>query len=98
VNGRTSLTVAPFTKKLSGPIKFPSSVRRWEPKDGWINMKGRPMRQGEEVLGELQGEPSGGHLWDNNILHKIRKLYYRLHSRSDVGSWCQQCDTSASRS
>jgi hypothetical protein len=54
-----------------------------------------PRSKVKEVLTELHGGPSGGHLGVNKTMDKIRQRYYWLHSMSDVERWCQQCDTCA---
>jgi hypothetical protein len=41
----------------------------------------------KEILAELHGGTSGGHLGVNNTFDKIRQQYYWLHSRSDVERW-----------
>jgi hypothetical protein len=46
-----------------------------------------------EVQGELHVGSTGGRLDVNKTLHKVRQQYYWLRARSDIGRWCQQCDT-----
>jgi hypothetical protein len=45
----------------------------------------------KEVLAELDGKPSRGHISVNKTLEKVTQQYYWLHFRSS--RWCHQCDT-----
>jgi hypothetical protein len=47
------------------------------------------------VLTELHGRWSGGHLGVNKTLDMVRQRYYWLQVRNNVENWCQQCDTCA---
>jgi hypothetical protein len=38
----------------------------------------------KEVLAEMQGGTSGGHLGTNKTIDKVRQHYYWLHLRGDV--------------
>jgi len=49
----------------------------------------------KEVLAEMHGDTSGGHLGVNKIIDKIRQRYYWLHLRGDVERFRKRCDTSA---
>jgi hypothetical protein len=50
-----------------------------------------------DVLTELYGGPSGGHLGVNKILDKNLQKYFWLQARNNVEEWCRQCDTCAAR-
>jgi hypothetical protein len=69
--------------------------RLWECADGTTKTAQVviPRSKVKEVLTEMHGWPSGGHLGVNKTLAKVRQRYYWLHSRDDVESWCRQCDT-----
>jgi hypothetical protein len=54
-----------------------------------------PRSKVKNVLTEMHGGPSGGHLGVNKTLDKVRQRYYWLHSMDDVEIWCRQCDTCA---
>jgi hypothetical protein len=54
-----------------------------------------PWSKVKELLAELYGGLSGGHLGVNKILDKVRQRHYWLHSWSDIERWCHQCDTCA---
>jgi hypothetical protein len=49
----------------------------------------------ENLLTELHGGPSGGHLCVNKTLNKIRHRYYCLQVRNHIETWCRQCDVCA---
>jgi hypothetical protein len=54
-----------------------------------------PRSRVQDVLTELHGGPSGGHLGVNKTLNKVRQRFYWLQARADVEKWCRQCDTCA---
>jgi hypothetical protein len=69
-------------------------VRRWESTDRKeTNQIVVPHTKVKEVLAEMHGGTSGGHLGTNKTIDKVRQRYYWLHLRDDVERWCQQCDT-----
>jgi len=72
-------------------------VRHWESAD-WRKKTAQvvvPQSKVDEVLTELHGGASRGHLGANKIMDKVRQRYYWLRSRDDVGRWCRQCDACA---
>jgi hypothetical protein len=54
-----------------------------------------PRSKVKDVLTEMHGGPSGGHLGVNKTIDKVRQRYYWLHSRDNVERWCPQCDNCA---
>jgi len=72
-------------------------VRHWESTDGKKKTAQVviPRSKVKEVLAEMHGGTSGGHLGVNKTIDKVRQRYYWLHLRGDVERWCQQCDTCA---
>jgi hypothetical protein len=72
-------------------------VRRWESADGRKKTAQVvvPQSKVEEVLTELHGGASGGHLGANKTMNKVRQRYYWLRLRDDVERWCRQCDACA---
>jgi hypothetical protein len=58
----------------------------WESADGRSKTAETIIFQSKvkEVLGELRGGSSGGHLGINKTLDNVRHRYYWLHARSDV--------------
>jgi hypothetical protein len=48
-----------------------------------------------DVLPELHGGWSEGHLGVKKTLNKVWQRYYWLQARNDVEMWCRQCDTCA---
>jgi hypothetical protein len=71
--------------------------RHWESADGKTKTVQTviPRSKIMEVLAEMHGGPSGGHLGVNKTIDKVRWRYYWLYMRGDVERWCQQCDTCA---
>jgi hypothetical protein len=69
----------------------------WESADGTNKMAQIviPCSKLKEVLVEMHGATSGGHLGTNKTIDKIRQRYYWLHLRGDIERWCQQCNTCA---
>jgi hypothetical protein len=58
-----------------------------------------PRSRVKDVLTELHGGSSGGHLGVNKTLNKVRQWYRWLQARDDIDSWCRLCDIcAASRS
>jgi hypothetical protein len=55
--------------------------RHWESVDG----KKEPA-QVKEVMAEMRGGTSGGHLETNETIDKVWQRYYWLHLRGDVES------------
>ena len=72
-------------------------VRHWESADGKKKTAQVivPRSKVDEILTELHGGTSGGHLGANKTLDKIRQRYYWLRLRDDVERWCRQCDVCA---
>jgi hypothetical protein len=71
-------------------------VQQWESADGKkMAQVVIPHSKVKEVLTEMQGSTSGGHVGVNKTIDKVRQRYYCLHLRGDVESSCQQCDTCA---
>jgi hypothetical protein len=68
----------------------------WESADGKKRTAQIVIPHGKvkEVLVEMHGGTSGGHLGTNKTIDKVRQRYYWLHLRGDVERWCQQCNTS----
>jgi hypothetical protein len=52
-----------------------------------------PRGKVKEVLAEMRGGPSGGHLGVKKALDNVWQRYYWLHLKGDVERLCQQCDT-----
>jgi hypothetical protein len=48
-----------------------------------------PRSKAKEVLVEMHGGTSRGHLETNKTIDKFRQRYYWLHLRGDVERWCQ---------
>jgi hypothetical protein len=69
-------------------------VRNWESANGQsqVDQIVFPRSRTKDVLAELHGGPSGGHLGINRTLNKVRQRYYWLQAKDDVERWCQQCD------
>ena len=72
--------------------------RKWESADGSKHRMQTviPRSRTTEILDEMHGGPSGGHLGVNKTLDKTRERFYWLHVREDVESWCRRCNTCAS--
>ena len=72
-------------------------VRQWESADGKKKTAQVviPESKVKDVLTEMHGGTSGGHLGANKTMDKVRQRYYWLHLSSDVERWCRQCDTCA---
>jgi len=72
-------------------------VRHWESTDGRKKTAQVvvPQSKVDEVLTELHGGASGGHLGANKTMDKVRQRYYWLRLRDDVERWCRQCDVCA---
>jgi hypothetical protein len=49
----------------------------------------------KNMLTELHGGSSGGHLGVNKTLNKVRQRYYWLQARGDIERWCPMCDICA---
>jgi hypothetical protein len=71
----------PHVQKLLGPMEIPCSkrwltgtplgIRQWSIKDSQVVL---PRSRVDNVLAELHGGPSGGHLGVNKTLDKVRLL------------------------
>jgi hypothetical protein len=63
---------------------------KWESANGRskVDQIVHPRNKVEDVLTELHGGPSGGHLGVNKTLNKILQRYYWLPSRNDIETWC----------
>jgi hypothetical protein len=72
-------------------------VRNWESANGRSQIDQIVLLRSRinDVLTELHGGPSGGHLRINRILNKVRERYYSLQAKNDVERWCQKCDICA---
>ena len=71
-------------------------VRQWESADRKkMAQVDIPKSKNKEVRSEVRGGMSGGHLWANKTMDKVREPYYWLHFRGDVERWCRQCETCA---
>jgi hypothetical protein len=71
-------------------------VRHWESADGKRTAQVViPRSRVKEVLTEMHGGTSGGHLEVNKTIERARQRYYLLHLKDDVERWCQQCNTCA---
>jgi hypothetical protein len=71
--------------------------RQWESANGQSEIAQivLPRSRVKDVLTELHGEPSGGHLGVSKTVGKVRQRYYWLQPRNNVEKWCRQCDTCA---
>jgi hypothetical protein len=71
--------------------------RNWESANGRSKVAQMvlPRSKVEDVLTELHGGPSGGHLGVSKTLNKIRQRYYGLQARNGIETWCRQCDVCA---
>jgi hypothetical protein len=54
-----------------------------------------PRSMVKDVLTELHGGTSGGHIGVNETLNKVRQRYYWLQAKGDIERWCCQCETCA---
>jgi hypothetical protein len=54
-----------------------------------------PQCKAEEILTELHGGPSGGHLGVNKTLNKLRQRYFWLQARHDIEEWYCRCKPNA---
>jgi hypothetical protein len=65
-------------------------VHRWESTDrqSHISQIVLPRNRVKDVLTELHGRLSGGHLGVNKTPTKFRQRYYWLQGRSDIEKWC----------
>ena len=71
--------------------------RRWESLNG-RNIRIQtvlPRSRVKEVLEELHGGTSGGHLGVNKTIDRVRERFYWLHMRQDVEDWCRRCSSCA---
>jgi hypothetical protein len=92
----------PRLEKLLGPVEVASSKSDLQDSH-WVSADGKtktaqtviPRGKVKQVLTEMHGEPSGGHLGANKTLDKVRQRYYWLHLKGDLKRRCQQCDTCA---
>ena len=57
--------------------------RHWESVDEKTAQIVIPFSKVKEVLAEMHGGTSRGHLWANRAIDKLRQLYYWLHLRDD---------------
>jgi hypothetical protein len=76
-------------QKLMGPMELPSSER-------WCTraLLGNGPWEDKDSPNSPSPELHGGHLHINKT-RQIQTVALWLHQRSDVESWCQQCDTCA---
>jgi hypothetical protein len=54
-----------------------------------------PLSRVKDVLTELHGGSSGGHLGVNKSLNKLRQRYYWLQARGNIERWCRLYDICA---
>ena len=54
-----------------------------------------PLRS--SILHQLHEAPAGGHLGEDNTLHKLRERFYWPGHQIDVKVWCRTCKDCASR-
>ncbi|XP_045124905.1 uncharacterized protein LOC123512544 [Portunus trituberculatus] len=69
-------------------------VKRWEAaggvrSDAWLVVVPRALRA--EVLKELHGVVTSGHVGEWRTLHRLRQRCYWVSMRSDVREWCRAC-------
>ena len=68
--------------------------RRWEDARGrasyWVVLVPRTLRQ--ELLQEVHGGITSGHLGEKKTLSRLRQRYYWVGMRRDVQEWCRACD------
>jgi hypothetical protein len=71
--------------------------RNWESADGLSHIAQivLPRSREKDVLSELHGGPSGGHVGVGKTLNKARQNYYWLQARNDIEKWCRQCNAYA---
>jgi hypothetical protein len=72
--------------------------RNWESANGRSQVAQIviPRSRVKDILTELHGGPSVGHLGVNKTLNKVRQRFYWLQARTDIEKWYKQCDTCAS--
>jgi len=63
--------------------------RQWESVEGIKADPVTPRGTLKEVVAEMPGGTSEGHLGTSKSFNKFRQRYYSLYSRSDVEKWCQ---------
>ncbi|KAI5725816.1 hypothetical protein M8J77_020471 [Diaphorina citri] len=71
--------------------------RRWESLNG-RNVRLQiilPRARVKEVLEELHGGTSGGHLGVNKTVDKVRERFYWLRMKQDVEDYCRRCASCA---
>ena len=71
--------------------------RRWESADGkQVKLQLMvPRNKVAQVLEEIHGGKSGGHLGVNKTINKARERFYWVNYCDDVKAWCRQCDKCA---
>jgi len=70
--------------------------RHWKSTDGKNTAQiVIPHNELKQVLAEMHGGTSGGHLGANKIIDKVWQRYYWLHLRGEFERLCQQCDSCA---
>jgi hypothetical protein len=71
--------------------------RNWESANGQSQIAQIviPRSRVKDMVTELHGGPSGGHLGVSKTLNKFRQRFCWLQVRADIEKWCQQCDTCA---
>lgn len=71
--------------------------RKWESANGskYVMQIVVPKSRTTDVLQEMHGGPTGGHMGMNKTLDRIRSKFYWVHARSDVENWCRNCTVCA---
>ena len=80
-------------------IKDGLLCKRWESDDG-RRVRHQvivPKLHREELVSELHGGQTGGHLGQKKTLAKVRQRFYWAGMSADVRSFVRQCDTCASK-
>ena len=95
ISDRSSVYKSYWAQWKSLAVRDGILIRYWESTDGRKKTVQIivPRSKVKEVLEEMHGGSSGGHLGANKTLDKVRQRYYWLNLRADVERWCQQCDT-----
>ena len=77
-------------------LRFSEGImwRRWESPDGstisWLYVLPKGLR--DAVMSEAHGSISSSHFGIKKTLQRLRKRFYWIGMRRDVGEWCRVCE------